>query len=283
VIEGKGVSALGALYVSGSSLLAGDLTVSSAASIGGNINSNTSMSIDDAAAILQLKASGVEKGFMQLSGDDLRLGTNAGNTLGNAIVRLNGQNRFQFAPTGRLSIMADQFPTLYFNTGGVNRAYLQLQGDNLRLDAPANKIYIGDDMTVDDATSRVGIGTTAPEQKLHITGNAKITGAKVLNNNNENMLPIAYGKFISNGTKQAGTSNISAVAITSGDDRYYVISVAGVDLSNAVASVTCGFATVTGYSPAIEPHTDPTKLRLTMIAGDNPNHMWFHIVIYKTN
>jgi hypothetical protein len=93
VIEGKGVSALGALYVSGSSLLAGDLTVSSAASIGGNINSNTSMSITDAAGILEFKNGSTEKGFVQLSGDDLRVGTFSGNTSGKFIVRTQGANQ----------------------------------------------------------------------------------------------------------------------------------------------------------------------------------------------
>lgn len=92
VIEGAGVSALGALYVSGSSLLAGALTVSGSTAVGGNINSNTSMSITSPTGILEFKNAG-DKGFVQLSGDDLRIGTFSSNTEGRLIVRTQGGNR----------------------------------------------------------------------------------------------------------------------------------------------------------------------------------------------
>lgn len=93
VIEGKGVSALGAFYVSGTSLLSGALTGSSSASFGGNINSNTSMSITDAAGILEFKNGSTDKGFVQLSGDDLRVGTHSSNAAGRFIVRTQGANQ----------------------------------------------------------------------------------------------------------------------------------------------------------------------------------------------
>ena len=118
------------LYVTGTSLMEGNVTASSnftsngTGSFGGNINSNSSMSITDAAAILSLKSNAsTEKGFVQLSGDDLRVGTFSSNTLGKFQVR----------------------------TGGA---------DNLTVASNGN----------------VGIGTEAPQSKLHVTGRGLFRG-----------------------------------------------------------------------------------------------------------
>ena len=102
VIEGAGLSSLGALYVSGSSLLTGSVTGNSSASFGGNINSNTSMSINDPAGIFDFKNSGVDKGFIQLSGDNLRLGTYSSNAQGSLVVRTNGSDQVKIDDEGLL-------------------------------------------------------------------------------------------------------------------------------------------------------------------------------------
>lgn len=147
------------------------------------------------------------------------------------------------------------------------------------------QVRLGNEVYIDEDANRVGIGTTATNERLEVAGNAKVTGGKVTNNNNENMLPIAFGRFHSDGTKQAGTANISMVQVTpSNGAEYSVITVAGVNLINAVASVTIGFATATGWSSAVQPDPDdPTKLRVTNIVNGESKHMHFHIVIYKTN
>ncbi len=49
---------------------------------------------------LQLQSVGVEKGFVQLFGNNLRLGTYAENDLGNVTFRLNGDDRFIIFPSG---------------------------------------------------------------------------------------------------------------------------------------------------------------------------------------
>ncbi len=71
--------------------------------VSGNIRSNSSMIIDNATAILQLKSAGVSTGFVQLSGDNLRLGTNSGNTTGNVVVRMNGNDRITINPAGDIN------------------------------------------------------------------------------------------------------------------------------------------------------------------------------------
>lgn len=71
--------------------------------VSGNIRSNNSMIIDNATAILQLKSAGDNKGFMQLSGDNLRLGTNSGNITGNVVIRMNGNDRVTINPAGDIN------------------------------------------------------------------------------------------------------------------------------------------------------------------------------------
>jgi phage baseplate assembly protein gpV len=220
--------------VSGSSFQTpGNLVVSGLGYVNGNLTTNSDFTINNSAAIMQLKGAGsVDKGFVQLAGDDLRLGTNSGNNLGNVFVRMNGANRFQFAESGRFTLLADATPTMYFNTGGINKAYIQLQGDNLRLDAPANKLYLGDDMVVDDATNRVGIGTVSPTEKLQVQGNVLVTGNATINGGRitgtetgaaNNMLPLAYGKINFSGDKISGTANFtSANRVGVGDYNLFI-------------------------------------------------------------
>jgi hypothetical protein len=72
--------------------------------VSGNIRSNSSMIIDNSSAILQLRSATVNKGFVQLSGDNLRLGTNSGNTTGNVVIRMDGNDRITINPQGDIDI-----------------------------------------------------------------------------------------------------------------------------------------------------------------------------------
>jgi hypothetical protein len=72
--------------------------------VNGNILTTGSMYIDNAAATLQLKSAGVSMGFLQLSGDDLRMGTNSGNNSGKFIVRTNGGDRFWVDSAGNVTV-----------------------------------------------------------------------------------------------------------------------------------------------------------------------------------
>ncbi len=72
--------------------------------VGGNIRTTGAVNIDNTSAILQLKSAAVNKGFVQLSGDNLRLGTNSGNTTGNVVVRLNGSDKVQINPSGDIDM-----------------------------------------------------------------------------------------------------------------------------------------------------------------------------------
>lgn len=108
VIETKGgLSAIqgAGLYVTGTSLLEGNVNGYGTAGFTGNINSNTSMSITDAAAILSLKSnSSTEKGFVQLSGNDLRVGTFASNPAGRFVIRTGSADRLFVSNSGNVGI-----------------------------------------------------------------------------------------------------------------------------------------------------------------------------------
>ncbi len=196
----------GNMLVAGTSILSGDVTT------------NNDITINNTAAILQLKSNSDKIGYFQLDDNDVRLGTNSGNTTGNVIVRMDGDDRIKFEKSGRMTLLADINPTITFASGGVTQSFMQVLGNNLNISATSDKVIINDDLIVDDATGRVGIGTMAPEQKLHVQGIVKVNTGKVLNNSNENLLPYGYAVFNASGTKASGTASIilqaSGVVIT---------------------------------------------------------------------
>jgi hypothetical protein len=55
--------------------------------VGNMLTESGSITINNPTAILQLQSSGVNKGFFQLSGNNVRIGTNSGNTSGKFIIR----------------------------------------------------------------------------------------------------------------------------------------------------------------------------------------------------
>ena len=96
--------------VSGYSIIGGTATIGGAANIAGtaSIGNNTSIggniTVDAVNPIIQLENSNVEKGFVQLSGDNIRIGTNGGNTNGKFVIRTNGGDRFFVDGSGNVNI-----------------------------------------------------------------------------------------------------------------------------------------------------------------------------------
>lgn len=90
---------------SGSMSTSGSLTVGGNAFFGGIITGNDDIIINNSAAILQLRnGSNVNTGFLQLSGNNVRLGTNSGNATGNLVFRMNGNDRVTINPAGDVDI-----------------------------------------------------------------------------------------------------------------------------------------------------------------------------------
>ena len=120
-----------------------------------------------------------KKGYVQVSGDNLRLGTNSGNTAGKFIVRNNGTDRFFIDASGRVGInednpqaplhvvgktfvqasgeaikMSGTDPAINIYQGSTQKSYLWQTGNNLRIGIsdPAGKIIM--------VTNQVEIGTS---------------------------------------------------------------------------------------------------------------------------
>ena len=66
---------------------------------GGNVRVND--------GLIQFDAAGVEKGFVQLSGDNLRIGTFSSNNTGSFIVRTNGLDRMRVDAAGAVDVTGD--------------------------------------------------------------------------------------------------------------------------------------------------------------------------------
>ncbi len=73
-----------------------------------HVNGNTMIDgdaiLNTVNPIIQLQNSDVDKGFVQLSGDNIRIGTNSGNTDGKFVIRTNGGDRFFVDGNGNVNI-----------------------------------------------------------------------------------------------------------------------------------------------------------------------------------
>lgn len=88
--------------------------------VGNLLTENGSITINNPTAILQLQNAGVNKGFMQLSGNNVRIGTNSGNTGGEFVVRMNGNTNMVIDSTGDVGIgIADPERKLHVEGGSV--------------------------------------------------------------------------------------------------------------------------------------------------------------------
>jgi hypothetical protein len=92
--------------------------------VGNMLTESGSFTINNPTAILQLQNAGVNKGFLQLSGNNVRIGTNSGNTGGEFIVRMNGNTNMVIDSTGDMGIgIADPERKLHVEGGSIMVAH----------------------------------------------------------------------------------------------------------------------------------------------------------------
>lgn len=70
----------------------------------GALQTNDQLVINNSSAIFQMKVGSLNKGFLQLSGDDVRIGTNSGNEDGKFIIRNNGGDRLSVDKFGIVNV-----------------------------------------------------------------------------------------------------------------------------------------------------------------------------------
>ena len=271
--------------------------------INGTNRSGTTLYLnDDDDPMIQMSTNLTEKAFMQVAGDDLRMGTNSSNANGRVILRNGATNRLIINSAGQVGIGTESIAAkLHINSEGSNAA-LRIQGDNnpslqfyvgstsvgslqagsgyLSLLTPGRLLRLNDELFVDGTTDRVGIGTSSPEQKLHVTGSAKITSGKVLNNEDKNMLPIAYGKFSSSGSRTNGTSNITCDKFDAGGFIQYTIKVSGHDCTNAIFNIT-PYGTSKHLTVSVSPYTDGASIIFWDYDADDEASTAFSVVVYN--
>ena len=255
LVLGNGLVSTGTFSVAGISIFGGTITSGSTASFNGNINSNTSISIDDPLAELTLKAAGVDKGFVQLSGDNLRLGTVSSNNTGKFVVRTNGADRMTVDQNGNAAVGIDpdglgaKFAVFgkgrFIENGG---DALESQG-KLRVKQDGEAIHIdGNDPAInffENGTQRgylwyinndVNLGTSVSTGKMFLNSSqinlqtpqvnveAKLTSTTT--GPSYNLLPVCYGRVAANGNKLGGTPNftVSKPCINGSPGCYYINS-----------------------------------------------------------
>jgi hypothetical protein len=101
-VTGSGLITPGGLTVSNNGLIGGNFTAN------GDLSTNNDLIVNNSSATVQLKdGSSVNKGFFQLSGNNVRMGTNSGNTTGNLIVRMNGTDRVTVDEVGNVNLSGE--------------------------------------------------------------------------------------------------------------------------------------------------------------------------------
>jgi hypothetical protein len=85
-------------------LVDNNITATGTSFLNGDVTTNSDLIINNTAAMLQLKSSSLNKGFFQLSGDNVRMGTNSGNSTGNLIIRMNGNDRVKINAAGDIDL-----------------------------------------------------------------------------------------------------------------------------------------------------------------------------------
>jgi hypothetical protein len=206
----------------------------------------------------RVNASFVEKGFIQLADNDLRIGVNSSNTNGKFIIRTQGADQIEV-------LESNGGAKMYFNAGGTNVGLISASsGGNLHITSPgsANFVGINNEFYVTNG-ERVGIGTTEPAEKLEVRGNVRILGSiamagEITKTNVEegSFLPLCYGKVGFGGERSSGSSNFTSENPSTGRYKIYNPSIlynstiiVTLNSSNAqiVASAGCSTGECTVY------------------------------------
>jgi hypothetical protein len=144
--------------------------------VGNVLQDNGTLTMNNAAAAIQLQNAGVNKGFMQLSGNNLKLGTSNGNSLGKLVIGTDGSDKVFVDSTGNMQIIGEQVASL------TEHGHLMLGSTNtLNMVMDMNVIAArnngtGANLYLQPYSGNIGIGAVSPNEKLDISGNFRLSG-----------------------------------------------------------------------------------------------------------
>jgi hypothetical protein len=138
---------------------------------------NGTVTLNNAASLIQFQNAGVDKTFIQLSGNNLRMGTSIGNDLGKMIIRMDGTDKVTVDSTGNMQIIGEQDASLtthgYLTLGSISGSNIIL--DNNEIMARSNSLP--SDLILQNDGGNVGIGVASPDERLTLTSNIKLNGS----------------------------------------------------------------------------------------------------------
>ena len=172
-------------------------------------------------------------GFIQLAGDDLRLGTNSGNSSGSFVIRTGGYNRVEVTGSGIMRLL---------DVAGNSIGSLGASGADLRIGAQ-EKLYMNQEIYIDAGNNTTGFGVSSPTERADVNGNAIIGGHMIVEGElvrpvtgtSNNLLPLAYGHVSYLGALKHTTANVTVGRESVGTGQYqYRITCAGITSSSVV-------------------------------------------------
>lgn len=252
----------------------------------GNVGIGTSspgekLSLNGPDVVMQFLNSGSAKGFLQVQGNNMKLGTYLNNTTGNLVFNTRAVDRMWIDETGQVGIgtatpaslltINGTNPYIELQHNNVNTGFLQAVGANLRLgtnstNTTGNLILqtkLVDRVTIDE-NGLVGIGTSTPSSALTINGsnpilqlrNAGVDKGYIQISNDD----IKIGTNLSNETGKF-------IVRTNGADRFSINNIGNATLGSSAEG---GLLTTDGgYTGMVLKTAGITRLSV-VAAGVNP-------------